>query len=131
MTVREAQVAERLEKDRESTRERVAQHSMSRTSSRAASVRERDPPTTRTPPTASPSVASPSSPTPTSPKLPAAASANVRPSFSFANAAAGKKEPTAPASAPGGPTSANGHSENADVEAAVDEIAEKLEEVHV
>ena len=79
---KENAVAERLEKEREQAKDRVGQHTMSRTSSRAASHRGEPRPT--------------SSPTPTSPKLESsrttAAPANVRPSFSFANAAAGKKD---------------------------------------
>ncbi|KAG7451010.1 uncharacterized protein BT62DRAFT_941657 [Guyanagaster necrorhizus] len=78
---REQEVIERLEKDREHNRERLT---MSRTNSRNASER---PPISRksTPPISS----TPSSPQPSHaiPK-PAAPSSNVRPSFSFAHAAA-------------------------------------------
>lgn len=78
---KETAVAERLEKEREQVRDRVSHHPMSRTSSRAASQRGEP----RGP-------ASPSSPKAAeSPKL-APAVANVRPSFSFANAAARKKD---------------------------------------
>lgn len=56
-------------------------HPMSRTSSKAASTREGS---VRTPP-------APSSPKADSPK-PAAVIASVRPAFSFASAAAGKKD---------------------------------------
>ncbi|KAI0782266.1 hypothetical protein C8Q75DRAFT_504507 [Abortiporus biennis] len=92
VTAKEAEVAERLEKDREVTHERVM-HSMSRTSSRNASHRgehrgEHHPPRGQTP-------VSPSSPKSgeASPKvLHPSTTANVRPAFSFAHAAAGKKD---------------------------------------
>ncbi|KAJ3478524.1 hypothetical protein NLI96_g9690 [Meripilus lineatus] len=84
VSAREAEVSERLEKDREATKERVL-FTMSRTSSRSASHRG----VSRG---ATPAV-SPSSPKPESHKiLHPSASANVRPSFSFASAAAGKKD---------------------------------------
>lgn len=70
VSAREALVAERLEKDKEATKDKVIQHNMSRTSSLAASVRERDTSASRTtPPTASSSLASPTSPAPTSPQI--------------------------------------------------------------
>jgi translation initiation factor 4B len=81
---REREVADRLEKDREMTKDRLASHPMSRTSSRTASLR------TRTPPPA-PSITS-TPPTPHSPKLPSPISATVRPAVSFASAASAKKE---------------------------------------
>ncbi|KAI0077270.1 RNA-binding domain-containing protein [Panus rudis PR-1116 ss-1] len=98
VSAREAAVMEKLEKDRELTKERVAQHSMSRTSSRTGSQRgER---------TSHP--ASPSSPKPDSPRLHNAPIANVRPSFSFANAAAGKKDSSdVPAESNDGPSNAD------------------------
>lgn len=79
---REREVAERLEKDRESTKDRLTSHPVSRTSSRTASLR------TRTPPPATSTTNNP--PTPNSPKLPI--SATVRPAVSFASAASAKKE---------------------------------------
>ncbi|KAI0951577.1 hypothetical protein AcW1_008587 [Taiwanofungus camphoratus] len=97
VSAKEMAVAERLEKERET---RIA-HPMSRTSSRAASHRgERrgDHPAPRTTPPAS-SVGVPNSPklesnkSPTSPTI--STNANVRPSFSFASAAAGKKDAAA------------------------------------
>jgi translation initiation factor 4B len=87
---REREVAERLEKDREITKDRLASHSMSRTSSRTASLR------TRTPPPATSITNTP--PTPNSPKLPSLlTSATVRPAVSFASAASAKKETPATA----------------------------------
>lgn len=81
---KEIAVAERLEKEREQVRERVT-HTMSRTSSRAGSSRGEVPPSRPS--------ATPASPRTAEASKPAASSApNVRPSFSFANAAAGKKE---------------------------------------
>lgn len=97
---KEIAVAERLEKEREQARDRASHHPMSRTSSRAASQRGEP----RGP-------ASPSSPKAVeSPKL-AAAVANVRPSFSFASAAAGKKD--------------------AESDGKVDELAEKVADLEV
>ena len=84
VSAREAEVAERLEKDREATKERVL-FTMSRTSSRNASHRGGSRGST-------PAV-SPSSPKPEPHKiLHPSSTANVRPSFSFAHAAAGKKD---------------------------------------
>ncbi|KAF8896494.1 hypothetical protein BD779DRAFT_1496180 [Infundibulicybe gibba] len=81
VTSREKEVTERLEKDREVTKERL---SMSRTSSRTAT--ERTPLNrTRTPPPTGASVAKVEAARP-----PAAAVAVVRPSLSFASAAAKK-----------------------------------------
>ncbi|KAI6025032.1 hypothetical protein BKA83DRAFT_4255799 [Pisolithus microcarpus] len=76
---KERDIAVRLEKEREAIKDRVPQHSMSRTSSRQATER---PATTRTPPQAVGS--------PTMPHSPISVSSNVRPSFSFANAASAK-----------------------------------------
>lgn len=80
---KENAVAERLEKEREQVKERVGQHSMSRTSSREASHRgiSRN----------SASSTDPTSPKAESTRVPAV-NASVRPSFSFANAAAGRKD---------------------------------------
>lgn len=81
---KETAVAERLEKEREQVRERVTHNPMSRTSSRTASQRgePRGPSTPSSPKTAD--FAKPS----------AAVAPTVRPSFSFASAAAGKKDGT-------------------------------------
>lgn len=79
---KEIAVTERLEKEREQVKERV-NHSMSRTSSHTASQRGDTAPSRGS--------ATPSSPKADSPK-PVASNANVRPSFSFASAAAGKKD---------------------------------------
>ncbi|KAI6129923.1 hypothetical protein EV401DRAFT_721058 [Pisolithus croceorrhizus] len=76
---KERDIAARLEKEREAIKDRVPQHSMSRTSSRQATER---PAATRTPPQAASS--------PTMSHSPISASSNVRPSFSFANAASAK-----------------------------------------
>lgn len=80
---KEREVVARLEKEREAIKERVPQHSMSRTSSRQAT--ERSGATRTTPPQAVSS--------PTTSHSPISTSSNVRPSFSFANAAS-KKVPT-------------------------------------
>lgn len=82
VTARENEVLQKIEREREEVREKVAQttHSMSRTSSRTGSQRP-------TPPASA--VQSPTTPQHEPHKLPPA---NVRPSFSFANAAAGKKD---------------------------------------
>lgn len=82
-------MAERLEKDRETTKERLASHPMSRTNSRTASLR------TRTPPLAASVPKTP--PTPVSPKLPSAVASTVRPAVSFASAASAKREALAAA----------------------------------
>ena len=93
VSAKEAEVAERLEKERESAIDRVM-HTMSRTSSRSASHRgehrgDHQSHRGQTQPS------SPSSPKSDSPKiLHPSTSANVRPSFSFASAAAGKKDAT-------------------------------------
>ena len=96
VTAREHEVELRLEKEREAVKERTM-HTMSRTSSRQASHRGRTRDGT-TPPAST--VTSPTSPHAEQQKpLPrSAAEANVRPSFSFASAAAGKKD--APAEVP-------------------------------
>ncbi|KAH7912305.1 hypothetical protein BJ138DRAFT_1148629 [Hygrophoropsis aurantiaca] len=83
---KEKEVTARIEKEREAVKERIP-HSMSRTNSRQAS--ERVPGNrTRTPPPQATSPSTPNSPRLSNP-LPAA---NVRPSFSFANAASVRKE---------------------------------------
>jgi translation initiation factor 4B len=113
---REREVAERLEKDREITKDRFMSHPMSRTSSRTASLRTRTPPpgpsTTSTPPT------------PNSPKLPSPISATVRPTVSFASAASAKKEALAPAIVRIGEERTKGASQ-------VEILMEQLSEVNV
>ncbi|KAF9818808.1 hypothetical protein IEO21_02588 [Rhodonia placenta] len=107
---KELAVSERLEKERELTKDRVV-HTMSRTSSRQAS--HRGVPRT-TPPVSS--VTSPTSPNAELHKNAApspSASANVRPSFSFAHAAASKKDAA---------------SESGDT---VEEVTEKIDEVQI
>ncbi|KZT12934.1 uncharacterized protein LAESUDRAFT_719230 [Laetiporus sulphureus 93-53] len=99
---REAAIEERLEKEQEQFKER-ASHSMSRTSSRTASQRRWDHPGT------------PASPTSDTHKSPVMLAANVRPLFSFASAAAGKKD------AAGDSTAENGTHEE----------TEKIEEVKI
>lgn len=89
VSAREKEVAERLDKERELTKDRPS-HPMSRTSSHTASERTLN--RTRTPPPAT-NVSPPL--TPPSPKHFAVVSANVRPSVSFANVASAK-----PATAP-------------------------------
>ncbi|KAI5988890.1 hypothetical protein EDC04DRAFT_3128313 [Pisolithus marmoratus] len=76
---KEREIAVRLDREREAIKERVPQHSMSRTSSRQATERSA---ATRTPPQA---VGSPNTS-----HSPISISSNVRPSFSFANAASAK-----------------------------------------
>jgi translation initiation factor 4B len=88
VTARENEVTQKLEKDRELNRDRLT---MSRNSSRTGIER---PPISRgtsstTPPTSSQPPASPPAPAPKT--IPQNMSANVRPSFSFASAAAKKK----------------------------------------
>ncbi|CCM04697.1 uncharacterized protein FIBRA_06883 [Fibroporia radiculosa] len=110
VSAKESAVAERLEKDRETTKERVA-HTMSRTSSRTAS--QRDQFGSRN--TSSTPVGSPVSPTTDSQsgyKSPSAA-ANVRPSFSFANAAAAAQK------------GSSGEDDD------VDNVAERIDEVQI
>ena len=89
MSVREAEALQKIEKEREEVREKVAHshpphahhaHPMSRNSSRQGSQRE-------TPPASA--AQSPTTPQHEPHKLPAS---NVRPTFSFASAAAGKKD---------------------------------------
>ncbi len=86
MTAREAEAQQKIEKERDDVREKVAHAPMSRTSSRTGSQRP-------TPPTSTPAsnVQSPTSPQSESRALPAS---NVRPTISFASAASGKKDST-------------------------------------
>lgn len=86
MTAREAEAQQKIEKERDDVREKVSHAPMSRTSSRTSSQRP-------TPPASTPAsnVQSPTSPQSESRGLPPA---NVRPSISFASAAAGRKDST-------------------------------------
>ncbi|EPQ54384.1 hypothetical protein GLOTRDRAFT_44499, partial [Gloeophyllum trabeum ATCC 11539] len=85
VTAREQEVLQKIEREREATKERVS-HPMSRTSSRTGSERNASN-FTRSPP---PATASP--PTPSSPRSSTAQTATVRPAVSFASAAGGRKE---------------------------------------
>lgn len=76
VTAREKAIAERLDKEREATKDRVGQHSMSRSNSRQGAP--------RTPPIGRSGDLS----LPPSPRDPAA---SIRPTFSFAAAAGGGK----------------------------------------
>ncbi|GJE85665.1 RNA-binding protein [Phanerochaete sordida] len=107
---KESAVAERLEKEREQVRERVTHNPMSRTSSHAGSSRGEVPPS-RAPATASSPKASEAKPAAASAPAP-----NVRPSFSFASAAAGKKDAA---------------EADAEAEAKVDEVADKVADLEV
>jgi translation initiation factor 4B len=79
VTAREKAIAERLDKDREATKDRVGQHSMSRSNSRQS--------VPRTPPFGRSSDIS----LPPSPRVSHDAAASIRPTFSFAAAAGGAK----------------------------------------
>ncbi|KAI0833730.1 hypothetical protein BC628DRAFT_1414466 [Trametes gibbosa] len=80
VSAREAEAQQKIEKEREGVREKVAHSAMSRTSSRTGTQRS-------TPPASV--VHSPTTPQQEPHKLPPA---TVRPAFSFASAAAGKKD---------------------------------------
>ncbi|KAI1797469.1 hypothetical protein LXA43DRAFT_984606 [Ganoderma leucocontextum] len=86
VSVREAEAQHKIEKERDEVREKVAHAPVSRTSSRTGSQRP-------TPPTSTPTsnVQSPTSPQSEARALPPS---NVRPSISFASAAAGRKDST-------------------------------------
>lgn len=79
VTAREKAIAERLDKDREATKDRVGQHSMSRSNSRQG--------VPRTPPFGRSGDLS----LPPSPRVSHDAAASIRPTFSFAAAAGGVK----------------------------------------
>jgi len=120
---REKEVAERVEKEREVVKEKLT---MSRTNSKAASERTIFNRTRTPPPTSAPQ-------TPTSPKLPSAAAAKpaapstaptVRPSLSFASAAAKKENvPEKKAEGDGG--------EPKEVDAEVGRVADIVSEVTI
>jgi len=77
VTAREKAIAERLDKDREATKDRVGQHSMSRSNSRQGAP--------RTPPVGRSGDIS----LPPSPRVSHDPAASIRPTFSFAAAAGG------------------------------------------
>jgi translation initiation factor 4B len=104
VTAREKVISERLDKEREATKERTGQHPMSRSNSRQGADRGNAP---RSPPFAQPTDSLP--PSPRSTQGPAA---SVRPTFSFA-AAAGKRE------------------ESAEEERKVNDVTEQLGEVTI
>lgn len=125
VSAKEAEVSERLEKDREHTKERVIHsmsrtssrnasqremHSMSRTSSRNASTREHHSPRGHHTP-----IASPSSPK-FEPSHVTSSHNGVRPSFSFANAAAATKKDSL--------VSSPGKSDTEVMQGLVEEVAE-------
>ncbi|KAI9066107.1 RNA-binding domain-containing protein [Trametes sanguinea] len=116
VTARENEVLQKIEREREEVREKIAHTPMSRTSSRTGSQRGTPSATASAAqsPTA-PAAQSPTTPQQESHKLPPA---NVRPSFSFASAAAGKKEAEAAAAA-------------AAAKDDVTKITEKIEEVEL
>ncbi|KAJ3818985.1 hypothetical protein F5880DRAFT_1625805 [Lentinula raphanica] len=111
VTAKEHEIAQKLDRDREMNRDRI---SMSRTSSRTGV--ERPISRNHTPPTSA--VSQPSSPpasqAPASKVIPQSMAANVRPAFSFANAAANKKK-----------------AEETEVNGKEETIAEKLGEVTI
>ena len=104
VTAREKAIAERLDKEREATKERVGQHSMSRSNSRQGVERSG---TARSPLTRS-DVSLPPSPRATQSPV-----ASIRSTFSFAAAAGGKRD------------------EPAEDEPKVTDIAEQLGEVTI
>jgi translation initiation factor 4B len=79
VTAREKAIAERLDKEREATKDRVGQHSMSRSNSRQGAP--------RTPPFGRSGDLS----LPPSPRVSHDPAASIRPTFSFAAAAGGKR----------------------------------------
>ncbi|TFY83567.1 hypothetical protein EWM64_g436 [Hericium alpestre] len=112
VTAREKLITERLERDREVTKERVS-HSMSRTSSRTGSDRNG-------PSRTSPHGSVPPSPGTTTNNAPA----NVRPAFSFAAAASAKKAAEAA-------ESVSAEKAEAEEEAQVSSVSEQLGEVTI
>ncbi|OSC99945.1 RNA-binding domain-containing protein [Trametes coccinea BRFM310] len=118
VTARENEVLQKIEREREEVREKIAHTPMSRTSSRTGSQRGAPSATASAAqsPTA-PTAQSPTTPQQESHKLPPA---NVRPSFSFASAAAGKKEAEAAAAAAAAAAKDD-----------VTKITEKIEEVEL
>jgi translation initiation factor 4B len=85
VTAREKVIAERLDKDREATKERVGEHSMSRTNSRQGADRSVAP---RSPPVGRSGDLS----LPPSPRATQSPVASIRSTFSFAAAAGGKRD---------------------------------------
>jgi translation initiation factor 4B len=85
VTVREKAIAERLDKEREATKERVGHHSMSRSNSRQGAERSVAP---RSPPVGRSGDLS----LPPSPRATQSPVASIRSTFSFAAAAGGKRD---------------------------------------
>ena len=85
VTAREKTIAERLDKEREATKDRVGHHSMSRSNSRQGAERSVTP---RTPPVGRSGDLS----LPPSPRATQSPVANIRSTFSFAAAAGGKRD---------------------------------------
>lgn len=85
VSARERVIADRLDKEREATKERVVQHSMSRSSSRQGTDRSG---ATRSPPVARSGDLS----LPPSPHTVQSPVASIRSTFSFAAAAGGKRD---------------------------------------
>lgn len=109
---KEEAIAARLEKDREHVKERVSHHAMSRTSSKNASQRG----DLRTGHTSAAAPSAPTSPKASDPELKAInPNASVRATFSFANAAANKKDA----------------SEGESKETTTEEVMEKIAEVQI
>ncbi|KAI0059200.1 RNA-binding domain-containing protein [Artomyces pyxidatus] len=117
VSAKEKAVTERLDKEREATKERLGQHSMSRNSSRTGSDRANG--SLRTPPAS----ASGNSSVPPSPRVANAVAANVRPTFSFAAAAGSKKVE--------GVEETGAEDEPTDELVKVDEVSEQLGEVTI
>lgn len=106
VTAREKVIADRLDKEREVTKERVGQHSMSRSNSRQGTDRSGAP---RSPPVARSGDLS----LPPSPRAIQSPVASIRSTFSFAAAAGGKRD------------------ESTEDEIKVNDIAEQLGEVTI
>ena len=106
VSAREKVIADRLDKDREATKERFGQHSMSRSSSRQGTDRSGAP---RSPPVARSGDVS----LPPSPRAVQSPVASIRSTFSFAAAAGGKRD------------------ESTEDETKVNDVAEQLGEVTI
>lgn len=85
VTAREKVISERLDKEREVTKERGGQHPMSRSNSRQGADRSNTP--------RSPSFAQRTDSLPPSPRSAQGPAASIRPTFSFAAAAGKRDEP--------------------------------------
>ncbi|KAJ6612237.1 hypothetical protein B0H10DRAFT_2052776 [Mycena sp. CBHHK59/15] len=120
VTTREKEVAERVEKDREATKEKL---SMSRTNSRTATERTPFNRTRTPPPTSVPQ--SPTSPKPAPKTMAPSTAPTVRPTLSFASAAA-KKE-----NVPEKKTEESAEPVTKDVDAEVRRVADTVSEVTI